>query len=214
MDSEATAEVEEAPPSPLPTGRVEALSDGIIAIAATLLVLELHVPEPGEDVWASLAHQLPSLAAYAVSFLTILIFWVNHHALFHVVARVDRTLLFLNGLLLLGISFVSFPTAALGRALEGGMHDAQAAVLYALTLAATAGCFSALWLYLRAHPALLAGHARPRAVAALRRSLVGPALYLAAALVALVSAPASLALAALVAGYFTLTPRHLRRPAS
>src|SRR5690348_9185280 len=85
----------------LPTGRVEALSDGIIAIAATLLVLELHVPEPGDDVWAALAHQLPSLAAYAVSFLTILILWVNHYALFHAVARVDRTLLFLNGLLLL-----------------------------------------------------------------------------------------------------------------
>jgi TMEM175 potassium channel family protein len=129
--------------SALPTtGRAEALSDGIIAIAATLLVLELHVPEVGEDVWLSLAHQLPSLAAYAVSFLTILIFWVNHHALFHAVARVDRTLLFLNGLLLLGISFVSFPTAALGR----------------------------------------------------------------------VSAPVSLVVAAVVAGYFTVTPRHLRRP--
>jgi uncharacterized membrane protein len=213
VDPEPVADVEEAP-APLSTGRVEALSDGIIAIAATLLVLELHVPEPGEDVWASLAHQLPSLAAYAVSFLTILIFWVNHHALFHVVTRVDRTLLFLNGLLLLGISFVSFPTAALGRALEGGMHDAQAAVLYALTLAATAACFSALWLYLRTHPALLAGSARPRAVAALRRSLVGPVLYLAAGLVAIVSAPTSLVLAALVAGYFTMTPRHLRRPAS
>jgi uncharacterized membrane protein len=207
------AAVEEAP-TLLPTGRVEALSDGIIAIAATLLVLELHVPDPGEDVGASLAHQLPSLAAYAVSFLTILIFWVNHHALFHAVARVDRTLLFLNGLLLLGISFVSFPTAALGRALEGGVHDRPAAVLYALTLAVTAACFCALWLYLRSHPTLLTETARPRAAAALRRSLVGPALYLVAALVALVNAPTSLVLTAVVAGYFTMTPRHLRRPAS
>jgi uncharacterized membrane protein len=198
----------------LTTGRVEALSDGIIAIAATLLVLELHVPEVGEDVWVSLAHQLPSLAAYAVSFLTILIFWVNHHALFHAVARVDRTLLFLNGLLLLGISFVSFPTAALGRALEGAAFDRSAAVLYAVTLAATAACFCGLWLYLRAHPGLLTESARPRAAAALRRSLVGPVLYLVAAVVALASAPVSLVVAAVVAGYFTVTPRHLRRPVS
>ena len=112
------------------------------------------------------------------------------------------------------ISFVSFPTAALGRALGGGMHDAQAAVLYALTLAATAACFSALWLYLRGHPGLLTDAAGPWAAAALRRSLVGPVLYLVAALVALVNAPTSLVLTALVAGYFTLTPRHLRRPAS
>jgi uncharacterized membrane protein len=209
-----TMEVESSAPGLLTTGRVEALSDGIIAIAATLLVLELHVPEPGEDVWTSLAHQLPSLAAYAVSFLTILIFWVNHHALFRAVARVDRTLLFLNGLLLLGISFVSFPTAALGRALSDGAHDRSAAVLYALTLAATAACFSGLWLYLRAHPGLLTEAVRPRATAALRRSLVGPLLYLVAAAVALVNAPTSLVLAAVVAGYFTMTPRHLRRPAS
>src|SRR3954471_16019392 len=135
----------------LTTGRLEAFSDGVIAIAATLLVLELHVPDPGEDVGAALVHQLPSLAAYAVSFLTILILWVNHHALFHVVARVDRPVLFLNGLLLLGMSFVSFPTAVLGRALEGGGQARAAAVLYAATFAVTSACFTGLWVYLRAH---------------------------------------------------------------
>jgi uncharacterized membrane protein len=175
-------------------------------------VLELHVPEPGGDVWGSLAHQLPSLAAYAVSFLTILIFWVNHDALFHAVARVDRTLLFLNWLLLLSVSFISFPTATLGGALEGGAYDRSAAVLYTLTLAVTAACFSGLWRHLQAHPELLAQTARPRAAAALRRSLVGPVLYLVAAVVALVSAPAALVVAAGVAGYVTLAPRHLRRP--
>lgn len=197
--------------STLSTGRVEAFSDGVIAIAATLLVLELHVPEPGQDIWSSLAHQLPSLAAYVVSFLTILILWVNHHALFHAVARVDRAVLFLNGLLLLGISFVSYPTATLGRALESGDFERSAAVLYALSFALTSACFTALWIYLRAHPALLSAEARPRVGRALRRSLLGPGLYLVSLLVALVNAPAALVVAAAGAAYFALTPRQLRR---
>ena len=199
-------------PALLTTGRLEAFSDGVIAIAATLLVLELHVPEPGADIWSALAEQLPSLAAYAVSFLTILILWVNHHALFHAVARVDRAVLFLNGLLLLAISFISVPTAILGRALEAGSYARSAAALYAATFAVTSGCFVLLWLYLRAHPALLTESARPRAVGALRRSLVGPALYTAAVLVALVNATAAVVVAAAVAGYFAVTPRQLRRP--
>jgi uncharacterized membrane protein len=124
MTHPATDDGDQATSTSLSTNRVEAFSDGVIAIAATLLVLELHVPEPGQDIWGSLGHQLPSLAAYVVSFLTILVLWVNHHALFHVVAHVDRPLLFLNGLLLLGISFVSYPTATLGRALESGITNA------------------------------------------------------------------------------------------
>jgi uncharacterized membrane protein len=72
-----------------------------------------------------------------VSFLTILILWVNHHALFHAVDRVDRAMLFLNGLLLLGISFVSYPTAILGRALQGAEDARPAAVIYALTFSLT-----------------------------------------------------------------------------
>jgi uncharacterized membrane protein len=202
---------ETAPASTLSTTRLEAFSDGVIAIAATLLVLELHVPELGQDIWDVLGHQLPSLAAWVVSFLTILILWVNHHALFHAVERVDRVVLFLNGLLLLGISFVSYPTATLGRALESGEFERSAAVLYALTFVVTAGCFTALWSYLRAHPTLLTPAARAGADAALRRSLLGPGLYLVSLLVALVSAPAALVVAAAVAGYFALPPRHLRR---
>jgi TMEM175 potassium channel family protein len=196
------------------TGRLEAFSDGIIAIAATLLVLELHVVEPGQDIWASLAHQLPSLAAYAVSFLTILIMWVNHHALFDRVARVDRPVLFLNGLLLFGISFTSYPTAVLGRALEGGAYDRSAAVLYGMTFAATSACFTALWIYLRAHPTLLVPAARPTVRSAVRRSMAGPALYGLSVLVASVNAVAALVVAAIVTMFFAFAPRHLRRSAS
>ena len=197
----------------LTTGRVEAFSDGVIAVAATLLVLDIRQPERGQDVWRVLGRQLPSLAAYVVSFLTILIFWVNHHALYHAVDRVNRAMLFINGLLLLAISFVSYCTAVLGHALQSGEHDRSAAVLYALVLGLCSICFTGLWICLRARPGLLTEQARPRVDAALRRSLAGPAIYLVAILVGLLNAPASLALDAVVALYFALVPRHLRQAA-
>jgi len=197
----------------LTTGRVEAFSDGVIAVAAPLLVLEIRQPAGGQDLWHFLGHQFPSLAAYVVSFLTILIFWVNHHALFHAIERVNRVMLFVNGLLLLAISFVSYCTAVLGHALESGEYDRSAAVLYALVLGLSSTCFTGLWICLRARPALLTEQGRPRVGAALRRSLIGPAVYSVAVVVGLASAPASLALDAVVAVYFALLPRHLRRPA-
>jgi uncharacterized membrane protein len=197
--------------APLTSSRVEAFSDGVIAIAATLLVLELHVPGAGTDIWAAIGHQLPSLAAHVVSFGTILIFWVNHHALFGSVARVDRTLLFLNGVLLLAVSFVSFPAAVLGGALEHGAYARSAAVFYGAALGCAASCFSALWFYLHRHPELLTEQARSTTAGAVRRTLLGPALYGASAAVAMFSAPAALAVDAVVALYFTLPPRHLRR---
>ena len=189
------------------TARVEAFSDGVMAIAATLLVMELQAPAPGENLGHALREEAPSVAAFAVSFITILIFWVNHHALFGAVHHVDRGLLFLNGLLLLSITFVSYPTAVLGRALQEGSSARGAAVLYALVLAAAATLFTGLWTYLRARPHLLRPEMRPRAATAIRRSLVGPFLYLLTALVALVSAPAALAVAAVVAVFFALPPR-------
>jgi uncharacterized membrane protein len=198
-----------APVGPPPTtARVEAFSDGVIAIAATLLVIELAVPAAGEDVGHALREDLPAFAAFAVSFLTILIFWVNHHALFGAVARVDRGVQFLNGLLLLGISFVSFPTAVLGRSLQAGAYDRSAAVFYALVLAGTSGLFAGLWA---ARPHLLEQWARPGVAAAVRRSLTGPCLYLLAALVALADARVALAVTALVAGWFALPPHTLSR---
>jgi uncharacterized membrane protein len=202
--------MEVAAPEPT-TARLEGLSDGIIAIAATLLVIELAVPAAGEDVGHALREELPAIAAFAVSFLTILIFWVNHHALFRAVARPDRGVQFLNGLLLLGISFLSYPTAVLGRTLQAGPYERSGAVFYALVLAGTSGLFAGLWVYLAARPQLLAPWARPGAAAAVRRSLVGPGLYLLAALVALADAPVALAVVALVALYFALPPHILSR---
>src|SRR5207245_801262 len=134
-----------------------------------------------------------------------------HHALFDRVARVDRPVLFLNGLLLFGISFTSYPTAVLGRALQGGAYDRSAAVLYGTTFALTSACFTGLWIYLRAHPNLLVPAARATAGSALRRSMAGPVLYGLSVLVGLVNAVAALVVAAIVTGFFAFPPRHLRR---
>lgn len=106
------------------SGRVEAFSDGVFAIAITLLILEIKVPEgAGEHLWTALGAQWPSYAAYVVSFLVIGIMWANHHTVFGYVARVDRTLLFLNLLLLLVVAALPWPTALLAEYLrEGRRH--------------------------------------------------------------------------------------------
>jgi uncharacterized membrane protein len=90
------------------TGRIEAFSDGVFAIAVTLPVLELRVPELAEEatngeLWSALLDHWPSYLAYLVSFATILIVWVNHHRLFTIIRRSDSRFLFLNGALLLAI---------------------------------------------------------------------------------------------------------------
>jgi hypothetical protein len=99
------------------TGRLEAFSDGVFAIAITLLVLEIAVPHVEHD--ASLTNALldlwPSYFGYAVSFITIGVMWINHHHMFKDIERVDHGLLALNLLLLICISFVPFPTAVLAE---------------------------------------------------------------------------------------------------
>jgi uncharacterized membrane protein len=98
----------------MPTTRLEAFSDGVFAIAITILVLNLRVPPPALAHGGRLGHLLlglwPNYASYVVSFLVIGIIWVNHHVLFHHVGRVDRPLLFVNLLLLLFVVAIPFPT--------------------------------------------------------------------------------------------------------
>ena len=197
-------------PDGLTTARVEAFSDGVLAIAATVLVFGLAVPPPGRDVATAVVEEVPAIAAYAVSFLTILIFWVNHHALFAAIQRVDRGVLFLNGLILLCISFIGYPTQILGRTLRGDGSGRAASVLYAAVLALASAAFTTLWAYLHSRPQLLHPARRAGTGAALRRSLVGPGLYTAALVVGLVHAGAALVVCALVAAYFALPPRVFR----
>src|SRR6266536_5037577 len=93
--------------------RVEAFSDGVFAIAITLLILEIRVPHVDHGLWAGLVALWPSYVAFLMSFAVILIMWVNHHELLRMVGGVTYPFLFTNGLLLLTVTFVPFPTAVL-----------------------------------------------------------------------------------------------------
>ena len=130
------------------TGRIEAFSDGVLAIAITLLILELKVPHglTASGLGAALLDEWPSYAAYLVSFATIGIMWVNHHRLFTLIQRVDNALLILNGLLLLTVSVVPFPTALVADYL-GHDGDRLAAEVYAGWMILIAIAFNGLWRY-------------------------------------------------------------------
>ena len=113
------------------TGRVEAFSDGVFAIAITLLILEIKVPKlpqssSSDDLASALLDLWPSFFAFLLSFFAILIMWINHHGLFNLVRRVNHGFLYANGFLLLLVSFVPFPTALLAQYLEGNAVNVAA----------------------------------------------------------------------------------------
>ena len=117
--------------------RLEALSDGVFAIACTLLVLEIHIPEfeKGTSIlqqWDKLSEVLPSLIAFVFSFLNILVFWVNHDAINKVIQRYDTKTTYLNVVFLLFISLIPFTTALLGRNLNSFVANASYGVVLML----------------------------------------------------------------------------------
>ncbi|MBO2462278.1 TMEM175 family protein [Actinomadura violacea] len=186
--------------------RLRALSDGVFAIAATLLILEVKPPAADEGVWSGLRHEWPALDAYAVSFLIIGIAWIHHHNLFHQVRKVDRGLLFLNLGMLATISFLPLPAATLGNHLGRGDAPA-AAVFYSMSMAAASLWFTLFWHHLCRRPALMHPRARDGARRARARSLLGPVGYAVAALVALLSPVGSLVLSAAIVLYFIVGRR-------
>src|SRR5215469_18784871 len=129
------------------TSRIEAFSDGVFAIAITLLILEIKIPPATQaPLRTQLLQQWPSYFAYLLSFLFIGIMWINHHRLFTHIRRSNNGLLFLNLLLLLGVSAVPFPTAVLALHLSGP-GARTAAVLYSGTYLVIAVFFNLLWRY-------------------------------------------------------------------
>jgi len=186
------------------TTRLETFSDGVFAIAITLLVLEIAVPhleEPGQlgqallDLW-------PSYIAYATSFITIGIMWVNHHSVFRQIRESDHRFLLINLGLLMCISFVPFPTTLLADYAWGGNGE-SAALAYGITLTITAVFFNLLWRYAAWNGRLLRADADPREVSGISRAyLPGPFMYGGATLIALVSPEASAALYLAVAVFY------------
>ena len=129
--------------------RAEAFSDGVFAVAATLLVFDLVDPRVKSGLGGALVSEWPSYAAYAISFSTIVVIWVNHHAVTDTIERFDRRLLFINGLLLLTVAAIPFPTGLLAHYLQAGHDQATASIAYGLTMTTMGIAFSGFNLYAR-----------------------------------------------------------------
>lgn len=193
---------------PVSKARFEAFSDGVFAIAITLLILGIALPAFGprgpseDDLAAALLRLWPNLLAYGLSFAVIGIMWQNHHALFRLVERLDRRTVFLN-LTLLGVTaFIPFASSALGT--YPTMRPA--AFLYGLTLTAAATAYNALLTHLIRSGAFAEGVRRTTVRETVIAYRVGWATYAVATLVALIAPAVSFALYLLVAAYY-LVPR-------
>jgi uncharacterized membrane protein len=187
------------------TSRLEAFSDGVFAIAATLLVLELRVPADSPDLVRALIDLWPAYAAYLVSFLTIGIIWVNHHTLLEHCRRADRRFLYLNLLLLIAVGIVPFPTALVDRYILSEQGATAALVVYGLGAVLIALAFSGVFFYATADHRLLddAGAAR-RLRADGRLFPIGLVAYSIGIALAFVDPKASLLVYGLTAGFYAL----------
>jgi uncharacterized membrane protein len=188
------------------SGRLEAFSDGVFAVAITLLALNLVISGPGPHqltLAAKLADHWPAFAAYVVSFATIGIIWVNHHTLLRSFSEIDRTLLFVNLLLLFFVVSIPFATSLIAAYLRADKGEAAlAAAIYQAVFEGMAVSFTVLfwWAIRRQHLqiALTPEQARQARI----RFGIGNLGYIIGIGIAFVSAPASLALSGLVAAYY------------
>jgi uncharacterized membrane protein len=191
-------------------GRLEAFSDGVLAIVITLLILDISVPkDPTGSLASALADQWQQYVAYLLSFLIVGIIWLNHHATINLLARTNHTLQVLNLLLLLPVSVLPWPTALLAEYADGSADDQRVAVLvYGLFSSLMAITFNILWRYIMRHPELHKPGVTAKMLAVRnRRFNIGPFVYPIATLLGLLSAPLFLALMlALALLYLLPTP--------
>jgi uncharacterized membrane protein len=188
------------------TGRLETFADGVFAIAATLLILNVdaQVVRDAPNLGERLVHIWPSYVAYAASFVTIGIMWVNHHTIMSQVERADRRFLVANILLLVCIGFFPFTTRLVAEHVRGD-GAAAAALAYGFTAVVTALMFNVTWFYAALGKRLLRTDADPAIVSGITRAYIpGPWIYLAATLVAFASPVASIILFGAIALFYVV----------
>ena len=187
------------------TSRLEAFSDGVFAIAGTLLVLELRAPPDTEDLASALLRIWPAYAAYLVSFLTIGIIWVNHHTLLEHCKRVDRPFLYLNLMLLIAVGIVPFPTALVGQYILSEHGATPALVVYGFGAVLIAIAFTGVFLYATNDQRLVGDRAAARRVRDEGRLFpIGLGAYSLGIALAFVAPFASLAVYAVTALFYAL----------
>lgn len=190
------------------TSRLETFCDGVIAIAITLLVLELRVPvlEDATDgaVWSALIDLWPSYLGYVISFATIGILWANHHTIFRLIGRTDHYLILLNLLLLFFIAVIPFTTALMTEYL-GHSGDKPGSIVYAGWFLLAALSYRLLWWYVVRHEHLWApGTTRDQIAGITARFRIGPPVYFAAFVLAFINTWASLIVMSLLAIVYVL----------
>jgi TMEM175 potassium channel family protein len=178
----------------VPTTRLETFSDGVLAIAATLLILDVHAS--GSPLGHGLTSIWPSYVAYALSFTVIGIIWVNHHTVIGLLGQVDRRFLFINLFFLMVVAFIPFPTQLVAEHIRDGGADARDAVLaYGITLSLMAVAYNVMWFYAIREGRLLRSDADPKVVAGISSAFrPGVPIYAGATLVAFASPAVSLSL--------------------
>jgi uncharacterized membrane protein len=194
------------------TERLEMFSDGVFAIAITLLIIEIGVPIVSSDESLSdeLWHLWPEIGAYILSFLTIGIYWANHNALFRLFVRTDHIFLMLNVLFLMCVAFLPFPTAVLGEYVDDAPERQAAVAFYTLGLLLPALGWCSVWVY-GVWDRLLDERLHPDYVRFLTiQYLVSVALYTAAFLVSFVQPYVALAVTVGLTFLYLLPPRARR----
>ncbi|MCB9357448.1 MAG: DUF1211 domain-containing protein [Calditrichaeota bacterium] len=191
------------------TGRIEAFSDGVFAIAITLLVLELHVPKHTEiaagGLGKTLLEEWPAYAAFLISFFSILIMWFNHHKLFNFIRKVDPPLMYLNGFLLMVICAVPWPTA-LAAEHWGHSEERMAAQVYCGLMVLLALAYNALWRYATHKGRLLPDNIDMEEVDKITRSYsLGPISYLLAFIATFWNATVGMLICVALAIFFAFT---------
>ncbi len=195
------------------TGRLETFADGVMAIAITLLILEVRVPHllPGERLSTALAKQWPSYAGFVVSFLTLGIIWVNHHQMFKMIRGVTHGFLMLNVIFLMAISFLPFPTALVADYIRNTDERLTATLVYGADMVAIAIMFNVVWRAASTNRRLLVDGVDEAALARITRGyLGGPIVYTIATLLAFLSPFISLGIFALMALFWLLPSSGIR----
>lgn len=191
------------------SGRVEAFSDGVFAIAITLLILNIKVPRidalpSNNGLLAALFHQWPAYLAFFISFLTILIMWVNHHNLFNFIHKVDSTFLYLNGFVLLTVTFIPFPTSLLSEHIQGSGADIASSI-YAGTFFLNCLSYYILWLYSSKNKRLLDNNIDTSVIPIIRRNIfLGLVSYIVAFAFAFISVKISIGICFILALFYAI----------
>ncbi len=188
------------------TNRLETFADGVMAIAITLLILEVKVPDvEGGKLATALAHLWPSYVSFVVSFLTIGIIWVNHHHMFKLIARTNHAFLMLNVVFLMTICVLPWPTALVATFIRDPDGRVVATAVYGGVMTAIAIMFNVVWRYASTNHRLLGPRFSDQALAKMNRNyLAGPMVYGTATIVAFGEPYVSLGIFAALAVYWLL----------